>query len=47
MTSIRLIHEQRRGTGMFADQSASSPSYPLRCDTRPYLFAKNTESPVS
>jgi hypothetical protein len=30
MTSIRLSHELRRGTGMFADQSANTPSYPLR-----------------
>jgi hypothetical protein len=30
MTSIRLSHELRRGTGSFADQSANTPSYPLR-----------------
>jgi hypothetical protein len=30
MTSIRLSHELRRGTGSFAEQSANTPSYPLR-----------------
>jgi hypothetical protein len=30
MTSVRLSYEARRGTGTFADQSANTPSYPLR-----------------
>jgi hypothetical protein len=30
MTSIRLSHELRRGTGICAEQSANTPSYPLR-----------------
>jgi hypothetical protein len=30
VTSTRLSHELRRGTGSFAEQSANTPSHPLR-----------------